>query len=154
MKKITKAILLSSILVLSVPVLAFKGGAGHGLCGKHLNPMQKFEQMSLILDLTDEQKSNILPLIEQQIKNKRSGQNRKKLMKALHDVVEEGGNQTEIDAIAKQAANSESQRVLDQAKVMAAFNRVLTAQQKEKLKKLESLQHQKKQGHRQGAPKN
>ncbi|MFC3151548.1 Spy/CpxP family protein refolding chaperone [Litoribrevibacter euphylliae] len=147
MKKATKAILLAGVLTLSLPVLAFRGGMGDGFDGRHHDPMQKFERMSLMLDLTDEQIAQVRPVIEQQMKDKVERHNRKDSMRDLRKAIDNGASQAEIEAIADKAASAVKQRILDRAKVMSAMNQVLTPEQKEKLEKLKSLRENRMSRH-------
>lgn len=139
MKRTTKAILLAGVLTLSIPVLAFRGGMGDEFGGRHHDPMKKFEHMSLMLDLTDEQIAQVRPVIEKQMERNNESDNKMDSMRELHRAVESGANQAEIEAIADKIANSVKQRILDRAQAMTAIHQVLTDEQKEKLEKFKSL---------------
>ncbi|GLQ31589.1 Spy/CpxP family protein refolding chaperone [Litoribrevibacter albus] len=144
MKKATKAILLAGVLTLSVPVLAFRGGMGEDFDGgRHHDPMQKFEHMSLMLDLTDEQIAQVRPIIE---KNMKSGSPRKEhrdVMRELREAVKNGADQSELNAIADKAARDVKEDILKKAEIMAAVRDVLTDEQKQKLEKLSDFKERK-----------
>ena len=146
MSRTTKALLLAGVITASLPAFAFRGGMGDGFEGgmKH-DPMRRFEHMSLMLDLTDEQIAQVKPIIQKQMEDRSEsrskGEGRKGIMKELKAAIEEGASQTEITAIADKAANQTRDRILKRAETMMAIHKVLTPEQKEKLNKFQAMKH-------------
>jgi Spy/CpxP family protein refolding chaperone len=130
-------VLLAGVLTLSVPVLAFRGGMGGGFeGGPHHSPMQRFERMSMMLDLTDEQIAEVRPIIEQQMESNQAHPHPKKIMGELRQAISDGADQERVNQIAEAAGKGAKQRVLQKAEVMMAIRNVLTDEQKEKLEKM------------------
>jgi len=156
--KTIKTFFVAGMIAVSLPLLAFRGGDGSEGHKEGLHdPMRRFEHMSLMLDLTDEQIAQVKPVIQKQLQNRREarsnaqrherGSQRHETMKLLDDAIDRGASQSEINLIADNAAEHAGERmrnrILNRAEVMVAIRNVLTEEQKVKLEKLQQLRTRK-----------